>query len=403
MQFRYIAIEQSSGQERRGEVDAASKDLAIAALQRRGLVVMNVSEVGVQPAWMKKISFFEEHVKYKDIVILSRQISTLFLAQVPALRVFQLLAGETENVALRHRLESIAEDLRAGSTLASAMSKYPDVFTPFYTNMVRAGEESGNLSKTFEYLADYLDRTYELVTKTKKALVYPAFVIVVFASVMILMLVVVIPKLSAIITETGKELPIYTRLVIGASNFLINYGLFFAAVLAVGVFFAIRYGQSREGKEVYANLALQIPYVGDLYRKLYLSRICDNINTMVTSGVPMVRAVEISAEVVDNELYRQAMLTAAQDVRTGVALSGALGRSPLIPQVMVQMVRVGEETGEVGNILETLAKFYKREVDNAVDTLVGLIEPAMIVMLGLGVGGLLTSVLMPIYDITSSF
>ncbi len=403
MQFRYIAIEQSSGQERRGEVDAASKDLAIAALQRRGLVVMNVSEVGVQPAWMKKLSFFEERVKYKDIVILSRQISTLFLAQVPALRVFQLLAGETENVALRHRLETIAEDLRAGSTLASAMAKFPDVFTPFYTNMVRAGEESGNLSKTFEYLADYLDRTYELVTKTKKALVYPAFVIVVFASVMVLMLVIVIPKLSAIIVETGKELPIYTRIVIGASNFLINYGLFFAAVLAVGIFFAIRYGQSREGKEVYANLALQVPYVGDLYRKLYLSRICDNINTMVTSGVPMVRAVEISAEVVDNELYKQAMLTAAQDVRTGVALSGALGRSPLIPQVMVQMVRVGEETGEVGNILETLAKFYKREVDNAVDTLVGLIEPAMIVMLGLGVGGLLTSVLMPIYDITSSF
>lgn len=403
MQFRYIAIEQSSGQERRGEVDAASKDLAIAALQRRGLVVMNVSEVGVQPAWMKNISFFEERVKYKDIVILSRQISTLFLAQVPALRVFQLLAGETENVALRHRLESISEDLRAGTTLAAAMAKYPDVFTPFYTNMVRAGEESGNLSKTFEYLADYLDRTYELVTKTKKALVYPAFVIVVFASVMVLMLVVVIPKLSAIIVETGKELPIYTRFVIGASNFLINYGLFFAAILAVAAFFAFRYGQSREGKEVYANIALQFPYVGDLYRKLYLSRICDNINTMVTSGVPMVRAVEISAEVVDNELYRQAMLTAAQDVRTGVALSGALGRSALIPQVMVQMVRVGEETGEVGNILETLAKFYKREVDNAVDTLVGLIEPAMIVMLGLGVGGLLTSVLMPIYDITSSF
>lgn len=403
MLYRYVAIDQSSGQERRGEVDATSKDLAIAALQRRGLVVMNVREEGQQPAWMKKISFFEERVKYKDVVILSRQISTLFTAQVPALRIFQLLGSETENIALRHRLENVSEDLRAGMSLAQAMSKFPDVFTPFYTNMVRAGEESGNLSKTFEYLADYLDRTYELVTKTKKALVYPAFVIVVFFTVMILMLVVVIPKLSVIITETGKELPFYTKIVIGMSEFLINYGIFMLAIVAVAAFFIIRYGRSKEGKEVYAGMALNIPYIGDLYRKLYLSRICDNINTMVTSGVAMVRAVEISAEVVDNELYRQAMMQAAQDVRTGVALSGALGKSPLIPQVMVQMVRVGEETGEVGSILNTLARFYKRETDNAVDTIVGLIEPAMIIMLGLGVGGLLTSVLMPIYDITSSF
>jgi type IV pilus assembly protein PilC len=269
--------------------------------------------------------------------------------------------------------------------------------------MVRAGEESGNLSKTFEFLADYLDRTYELIAKTRKALIYPAFVIVVFAAVMVLMLVVVIPKLTTIITETGKELPIYTQVVIGASNFLINYGLIFLAAIAVLAFFAVRYAYTKEGKEVYASIALKIPYVGDLYRKLYLSRICDNINTMVSSGVAMVRAVEISSEVVNNELYRQAMVTVAQDVRTGVSLSGAFGKTPLIPQVMVQMVRVGEETGEVGNILSTLAHFYKREVDNAVDTLVGLIEPAMIVFLGLGVGGLLTSVLMPIYDITSSF
>jgi type IV pilus assembly protein PilC len=168
MLFRYIAIEQTSGQEHRGEIEAANKDLAIAALQRRGFVVMNVREEGQQPVWMKKISFFEDRVKYKDVVILSRQISTLFMAQVPALRIFQLLATETESIGLRRRLENISEDLRAGTSLAQAMAKFPDVFTPFYTNMVRAGEESGNLSKTFEFLADYLDRTYELIAKHEK-------------------------------------------------------------------------------------------------------------------------------------------------------------------------------------------------------------------------------------------
>lgn len=403
MLYRYVVVEQTTGQERRGEIDAANKDLAIAALQHRGLVIMSINEEGKKPDWMKNISIFEKKVKYKDVVILSRQISTLFLAQVPALRIFQLLAVETENVALRLRLESVSEDLRAGMPVAQAMAKFPDTFTPFYTNMVRAGEESGNLSKTFEYLADYLDRTYELVNRTKKALVYPAFVISIFFVVMVMMLVVVIPKLTVIITETGKDLPIYTKIVIAMSNVLINYGIYLLLAVIVLAFFAIRYAKSKEGAEVFAQMSLNIPYIGDLYRKLYLSRICDNINTMVSSGVAMVRAVEISADVVDNEIYKNVMTTVAQDVRTGVSLSGALGKTNFIPQVMVQMVRVGEETGEVGNILETLAKFYKREVDNAIDTIVGLIEPAMILLLGLGVGGLLTSVLMPIYDITSSF
>jgi type IV pilus assembly protein PilC len=403
MQFRYTAMDQASGQERRGEVDAASKDLAIAALQRRGLVVLNVAEIGVKPEWMQRIPFLEPKVNYKDVVILSRQISTLFAAQVAALRVFQLLGLQTENPTLRHRLEAVSEDLKAGSPLAQALGKYPDIFTPFYTNMVRAGEESGNLSKTFSFLADYMDRTYELISKTKNALVYPAFVIAVFITVMVLMLVIVIPKLSAIIGEQGGDLPFFTKVVIATSNFLIHYGIILLALLAVGVFFAVRYGQTKEGKEVYAGLALRLPYVGDLMRKLYLSRICDNINTMVSSGVAMVRAVEISAEVVDNELYRQAMLVCAQDVRTGVPLSSAMERTGMIPPIMVAMVRVGEETGEVGSILQTLAAFYKREVDNAVDTLVGLIEPAMIILLGVGVGGLLTSVLMPIYNMTSSF
>lgn len=396
-------MDQASGQERRGEVDATSKDLAIAALQRRGLIVLNVAEIGAKPEWMKSLPFFEEKVNYKDVVILSRQISTLFEAQVPALRVFQLLGLQQDNATLRRRLEAVTEDLKAGAPLATALGKYPDIFTPFYTNMVRAGEESGNLSKTFSFLADYLDRTYELVSKTKNALVYPAFVIAVFIIVMVLMLVIVIPKLTTIIGEQGGQLPMMTRVVIGASDFLIHYGILLLAMIVIAAFFALRYGQTKEGKEVYAGLALRIPYIGDLMRKLYLSRICDNVDTMVGSGVAMVRAVEISAEVVDNELYRQAMLMAAQDVRTGVPLSTAFERTGMIPPIMTAMVRVGEETGEVGSILKTLAAFYKREVDNAVDTMVGLIEPAMIVLLGVGVGGLLTSVLMPIYNMTSSF
>jgi type IV pilus assembly protein PilC len=184
---------------------------------------------------------------------------------------------------------------------------------------------------------------------------------------------------------------------------LINYGLIILSALGLGGFFLWRYLLTDNGKETFARLSLNLPYVGDLYRKLYLARIADNLNTMLSSGIAVVHAVEIAASVVGNEVYKGILMTVAQDVRTGIPLSGSMGKHQEIPSIMVQMVKVGEETGEVGSILQTLAAFYKREVDNAVETLIGLIEPAMIILLGLGVGGLLVSVLMPIYDVASSF
>jgi type IV pilus assembly protein PilC len=402
MIYRYTAFDQVTSSEKSGTIEAATLDVAIAALQRRKLVIVTIVSIEDVPFW-KQSFVFREKISYREVVILSRQISTLFKAQVSALRVFQLLGAESENEGLKKRLHEVSEDIQGGTSLSNALAKHPEVFSDFYVNMVRAGEESGNLSNTFQYLADYLDRTYELVNKTRNALVYPAFVMVVFIVVMVLMLVVVIPKLSAIILETGKELPIYTKMVIGLSNTLIDYGLFILVVMAIGAFFGWRFSRTLKGREFIARLSLDLPYVGDLYRKLYLARIADNLNTMLASGIPMVRAVEIAASVVGNDIYETALLDAAQSVREGIPLSAALGKHKEIPNIMVQMVKVGEETGEVGSILETLAKFYKREVDTAVDTLIGLIEPAMIVLLGLGVGGLLTSILMPIYDITASF
>ncbi len=402
MLYRYKAIDQVNAEEKAGTIEAATVDVAISALQRRKLIIVTIVAADDTPFW-ERIKAFEKKVSYREVVILSRQISTFFKAQVSALRVFQLLSLEMENASLKRRLAEVSEDIQGGTSLSGALAKHPDVFSDFYVNMVRAGEESGNLSNTFQYLADYLDRTYELVSKTRNALVYPAFVVVVFMVVMILMLVLVVPKLSAIILETGKELPIYTRAVIGMSNFFVNYGLLVIIfVVSVGIFIW-RFFRTTAGKEFFARLSLDLPYIGDLYRKLYLARIADNLNTMLSSGIAVVRAVEIAASVVGNEIYKEALLDVAQDVRAGVPLSMAMSKHPEMPSIMVQMIKVGEETGEVGSILETLAKFYKREVDNAVDTLIGLIEPAMIVLLGVGVGGLLTSILLPIYDITASF
>lgn len=402
MLYRYKSIDQNTNEEKNGTIDAATADVAITALQRRKLIIISIVPADQLP-FLEKIMSFGKKVSYREVVVLSRQMATLFQAQVSALRVFQLLGQESENEILKKSLIEITDDIQGGMSLSNALGKHPETFSDFYVNMVRAGEESGNLSNTFNYLADYLDRTYELISKTKNALIYPIFVIVVFCVVMILMLVVVIPKLSAIILETGKDLPIYTKVVIMMSNFFINYGIMLLAALAIGGFVFWRFLSTQKGKSIVSRFSLDLPYIGNLYRKLYLARIADNLNTMLSSGIAVVHAVEIAASVVGNEIYKEVLFTVASDVRTGVPLSGAMGKHKEIPSIMVQMIKVGEETGEVGNILQTLAAFYKREVDNAIETLIGLIEPAMIILLGLGVGGLLVSVLMPIYDVASSF
>lgn len=402
MLYRYRALDQVNSEEKNGTIEAATVDIAISALQRRKLIIISIVAADGISMWEKMMTM-KKTVSYRDVVILSRQMATLFQAQVSALRVFQLLSSEQESEVMQKCLMEIAEDIQGGMTLSNALGKHPEVFSEFYVNMVRAGEESGNLSSTFGYLADYLDRSFELASKTKNALIYPAFVIVVFIVVMVVMLVIVVPKLSAIILETGKELPIYTKVVIALSNFFVDYGIFLLVGIAAAGFGFWRLMSTAEGKQFVARVSLSAPYLGDLYRKLYLARIADNLNTMLSSGIAMVHAVEISASVVGNEIYRDLLLQTAQDVRTGIALSAAMGKHPEVPGIMVQMIKVGEETGEVGSILSTLANFYKREVDNAVDTMIGLIEPAMIVMLGVGVGGLLTSILLPIYDIASSF
>jgi type IV pilus assembly protein PilC len=402
MLFEYKVIDQN-GTAQTGTIDAISADVAISSLQRRGFVISNIRAAeDAVPIWKRNLGFLDR-IKNRDIVIVSRQIATLFQAQVSALQVFRLLADDNENPKLRLLLENVSSDLQGGSTISAALAKYPDVFTPYYTSMVKAGEESGKLDQTFVYLADYLERTYEVTSKAKNALIYPAFVISTFFVVMILMLTLVIPKVSAILVDSGQEVPIYTQVVIGVSNFFVDYGIILLVAFVAGIFLLLKFKQTAAGTESFDRFKLTFPYIGDLYQKLYLSRIADNLTTMLASGIPVVKALELTIEVVDNKIFQQSLEAATEKVKGGSAVSAALAMSPEIPHIMVQMVKVGEETGNLGDILATLSRFYRREVMTAVDTLVDLIEPVMIVLLGLGVGTLLASVLIPIYNISATF
>ncbi len=401
MLFKYRAIDKD-GHEREGTIEALSQESAVSALQRRDLVISALESIRQQHSLLDIELPFFKHIPNKDIVILSRQIATLFEAQVSALRVFRLLAAEVENRHLAQVLSTVADDLQGGSPISTAFARHPKVFSTFYVNMVRAGEESGKLSQTFVLLADHLDRTYDITSRMTNALIYPAFVVVVFFGIMALMLTLVIPQISAVLLDSGVPVPIYTSIVIGFSNFLVTYGIFVILGLVAGGIYIWRLGETVHGKLVLDGLKLGIPYIGDLYHKLYLARIADTFSTMLLSGVGVVEGLDITASVVGNAVYKAVLEEVGADVNGGASISDAFGRHPEMPGIMVAIVKVGEETGELGSILGTLAKFYEREVSTAIETLVGLIEPLMIVILGLGVGVLLAAVLLPIYNLAGA-
>lgn len=400
--FAYKALDGESS-ERAGTIEAVNMDLAIGALQRRGLIISQIDVAAdAKSAFSGRIAIFDR-ITNEDVVMLSRQMTTLFEAQVSALRAFRLLAEEARTPKLAEKLLLVSNDIQGGSTISSALAKHPDVFSTFYVNMIRAGEESGKLDETFSYLAGYLDRNFEMVQKARNALIYPAFVIITFIVVMILMMTLVVPHLTDMLSSSGTEVPFFTKIIIGLSGFMSRYIVFIILAPIVVGGFLFNYSRSENGAKVVARARLQIPAVGNIYKKIYLSRITDNLSTMLKSGIQILRGLEITGSVVDDPVYEAILTQTASDVKAGMPLSDALRKHSEIPGMVVAMIKIGEETGNMSSILETIARFYRREVDNAVDTLVDLIEPVMIVTLAIGVGILLTAVLMPIYNVASSF
>ncbi len=237
--FKYTALDQS-GNERHGTIDAVNMDVAIAALQRRGLVISGIDPVQSSSLLEKRLRLFDR-VTNADVVMLSRQVTTLFEAQVSALRAFRLLAAEARTAALGEKLTEVANDLQSGSSISDALARHPDTFSAFYVNMVRAGEESGKLDETFSFLADYLDRNYEITQKARNALIYPAFILLTFFVVMGLMMTLVIPNLASMITQAGQGVPLYTQIIIGTSGFFSHYIILILLLLVVGGVFLYRY------------------------------------------------------------------------------------------------------------------------------------------------------------------
>lgn len=388
------------GEKQSGSIDAATLEIAINSLQRRNLIIISINPVDRMSFLNRSISAFEK-VKARDIVFLSRQLSTLFEAQVPVLDSFKLLSDEAENPALRKKLARIVEDIQGGIPMSQAMAKHPDVFSKFYVNMVRSGEESGRLEEVFLELANHLERSYELTSKARNALIYPAFVITIFIVVIILMITLVLPRLNSILTEAGQEIPTFTKIVLGAGEFVRNLGPFLLIGLIAGIVALWRYTKTSSGRVAFSRFLLSFPYIGFLFKKIYIARVTDNLRILLSSGISMVRSLEITADVAGNDVFEKILKECTETVKGGSSLSEAFSKYEDFPLIVSKMVKIGEEAGKLNFMLETLARFYKREVDSSVENLVSIIEPVMIIVLAIGVAILLLAILGPIYNLAS--
>ena len=383
-----------------GQVEASSQEAAITLLQGNGLFITLLSE-DKSPFYARRIVIFSG-VSRKDVVMFSRQLSIMFRSKVSLIEALRVLSAQIKNIDFKEKVFHISEQVEAGTSFSKALAEYPKVFSPFYVAMVRSGEISGKLSEVLNYLAEHMEREYHLTSKVRGALIYPSLVLSVVLFVLALMVFYVIPNLKNILETTGQELPLSTRMVLGFSDFARDWGLIIFLILGAVVFFLIRYKRTLTGKRAFDSFFLKIPLVGNLLKMIYVSRFSENLSTLISGGLPIVQALETTSDVMGNESYRGAISKAREAVRRGDNISFVLGQYPeLFPPVFTQMAVVGEKTGNLDTVLMNIVDFYREEIDTTIESLLGLMEPLLIVFLGGVVGGIMLSILSPMYSMMS--
>ena len=399
MKFNYQA-RTKKGEIQAGVVEASSKEAAILLLQKYGLYITYLEEVKV-PFYAWEVKIFKR-ISSRDIVLFSRQLSIMFSSRVSLVEALVTIASQTKNLEFRERILDLSREVEGGSAFSKALSRHPKIFSSFYISMVKSGETSGKLSESLSYLADHLEREYHLVSRLQGAMIYPSLVIMVASVVLLLMIFFVIPQLTKVFQEAGQPLPIVTQLVIGLSLFLRKWGFLFIGLLAGLVIFVLRYIKTLEGKENFDKISLRLPLIGDLLKMVYLSRLAENLSTLISGGLPIAQALETTGEVVGNAVYKEIIFLTRDEVRKGEPVSSVLRRYPeAFPPMFCQMTLVGEKTGTLEKTLLNVVDFYQKEVNMSIDNLLSILEPVLIVFLGVIVAGLMAAVLLPLYRITA--
>ncbi len=397
MKFNYQARTRT-GEIQTGVVEASSREAAFNVLKSHNLYVTALEETESIPFYARKLKLFDITTK-KDVVFFSRQASIMFKSNVPIVETFRTIAKQTRKHGFKEKILKLAEEIEGGTPLSKALSMYPKLFSPFYINMVKSGEASGKLSEVFMYLAGYLEREQEFRGKIKGAMVYPVFVLIVFVAVVAIIMVYVIPQLSEVLKGTGQELPTITRVVIAISAFLKEkWWLVFLILLGL-ILALVQFARSKTGKKFFDRNLLKVPLLGNFLKKLFLARFALNLSTLISGGLPIAQALEITGEVVGNDTYKKIILETRNRVKRGERMSSVLEHYPnLIFPLFYQMITVGEKTGTLDTSLKNVVVFYQQDVDRSLDSFVRLLEPIFIIILAGVVAGLMGAVLMPLYN-----
>jgi len=392
--FTYTA-RSFSGDIRTATLEAASRDDVVAQLRRQRLNVVKIDEA--TPKKPKR-----GHIKMRDIVIFTRQFSTMINAGLPLVQALTILAEQSQNKTLSDITRKVVFDVESGNTVADALGKHPQAFSGLYVNMVAAGEAGGILDTILMRLATFMEKNDALIRKVKGAMIYPGVIMSVAGMAITVLLIFVIPVFENLFSSAGLALPLPTRVVMGASRFLKSYWFVVLGVVAAAVFMFKRYRATSNGKLKIDKFLLRVPVLGDVLRKSAVSRFTRTLGTLISSGVSILDGLEITAKTAGNRVVQDAIMESRASIAGGDTISAPLKKSGVFPPMVISMIAVGEQTGGLDEMLAKIADFYDEEVDAAVSNLLSLLEPVMIVFLGIVVGGMVVAMYLPIFDMINA-
>lgn len=390
------------GQLVEGMVEAISEEIVANLLSEKNLTVISIKVKS--PASLKLYSLnIISRVKIKDLVIFFRQLAVMVDAQLPIVKALRILVRQTQNRNFKVVISSIANEVDGGARLSAAMQNFPDVFNRFYTNVISSGETSGQLSEVMNYLADQQEKDYYLQSKIKGAMIYPGIILGGLIIVGLVLMTFVVPQMTAILQESGIKLPLSTRLLIGLSHFF-QYAWWQIIILAIILAAAGNfYIQTKKGRRLLDLFKLKIPIFGQIFKKIYIIRLTRTFATLLKGGVPVARALETVKEAVGNNLFEDILAETIRGVDEGGSVADGLALNHYLPIIVSQMVAIGEETGKLEEVLEKMTDFYAREVDNSVNNLSILLEPVVMIVLGVAVGFFVAAVIMPMWQLSAAY
>ncbi len=384
-----------------GVIEAPSENIAAELLEDRKYIILTLTQRRKATLFQGSIGFLNR-VPMREVVIFSRQLSVMISTAVPIVQALRILVKQTKTVTFKIIISEIADEVDGGAKLSTALSRYPQVFSSFFVHMIRSGETTGKLDETLNYLADQLEKDYDLHSRIRGAMIYPAFIMSALIGVGVLMMIFVIPQLTNVLQESGAELPLTTRMLIASSDFLKND--WWVLVLAIiGLFLVYRMiVRSDTGRRQIDRLKIRMPIIGSLFQKIYLTRFSRSIATLIAGGIPLTRTLEIVADIVGNTIYKDLTIDTIAVIEDGNSMATLFAKSPDVPPMLTQMMAVGEQTGKLDMILQRLSDFYAKEVDTMIHNLVTLLEPIVMMVLGAGVAVMITAILLPMYQLSTA-